>query len=139
ESRRVVETATRVASHPGESALAARDGHGLLSPARARVGLALQTRSPAALLAGLDRLPGSPTGDTAGLRACLPMLAAIEEFAPADLRFDACVEGAGRKTEVWSPSRLEDLGTCPQRYFFRRVLRIDEMEEIPEGYELEPV
>ncbi len=136
--RRIVETAARVASHPGEAALAARTRHRLLSPARARVGMALQARSPTALLDNIDRLPGAHPEDLEGLRASLPMLAAIEDFSPGDLRFDACVGGAGRKTEVWSPSRLEDLGTCPQRYFFRRILGIDEMDEIPEGYELEP-
>jgi hypothetical protein len=133
-----VETARRVSSHPARAAAESRAEHLLLSPAEARLGASLQLGSPACLLPVVDRLPGTSAADRAILRAGLPMLHAIERSTPDDLRYDACVGNAAGTVEVWSPSRLERLGTCPQRYFFRHVLGIEEMEEALEGYELEP-
>jgi ATP-dependent exoDNAse (exonuclease V) beta subunit len=37
----------------------------------------------------------------------------------------------------WSPSRLEAIGACPQRFFFRHMLRVDELDEAMEGYEID--
>src|SRR5438034_129915 len=99
---------------------------------------ALQARSPRLLLDALPRgvLPFAPESLDA-LRPGLAMLAVVEEFTPADLRFDAFVGAAAPPASRFSPSRLEILGACPQHYFFRHVLLIEEMDEVRETYELE--
>jgi len=65
------------------------------------------------------------------------MLEAIDEAAPSRLEYDALAGPGAPPVAEWSPSRLETLGACPQQYFFRHILRVEEMDEIAEPYELD--
>jgi ATP-dependent helicase/nuclease subunit B len=135
---RAVGAARRVPTDPGE---AVRDGaarFGLLPPFEARLGAALQLGSPRLLL---EAAPAWPAGDQPTdreiLAAGLEMLTVIEDFDPVDLRFDAFT-GEAAVPGVWSPSRLETLGACPQHYFFRYALGVGELRETLEEYEIDP-
>ena len=139
---RVVAEARRVKAHPAEAGEDAARRFGVLPPLDACVNVALQGRSPGRLLkasAGLP-LPTVRPGYTDALRAGLSMLQAIEQWTGtgAALRFDAFVGEAAQRPDRLSPSRLESLGSCPQHYFFRHVLRAQEMEEVRDGYEFDP-
>ncbi len=137
--QRVEEAALRVPAHPGEAGLYAAQAHGVLPSAEAALNMALELRSPGALLAALPALPSSLAEEgTEALRSGLRMLSVVEEFGGKDLRYDAFVgEGAAPARAAWSPSRLESLGACAQHYFFRHVLHVDEMEEPAEAYDLD--
>lgn len=132
----MMERAERIPTHPLDLGRRAVERWELLPAAEVRVDAALQLADPTRLLNALDDLPGGGGGDAPGLRAGLTMLAALEDFAGRDLRYDACVGDAAVPPATWSPTRLERLGLCPQQYFFRHVLHIDELSEIPEGYEV---
>ncbi|PYT11745.1 MAG: hypothetical protein DMF51_14745 [Acidobacteria bacterium] len=142
DTGRLVDGARRVKAHPGEAAVDALRRYGMLPPADACVDAALQARSPARLLQTVADLPlaapTSPAGES--LRAGLTMLAAIDEWdgaAPGSLRFDAFVGRAAGPPARVSPTRLEILGSCPQHYFFRYVLRVREMDEVREDHEFD--
>ncbi len=136
--RRAVEGADRVPGHPAAAGLDAARRLGLLSPMEASLGAALELGAPEAVRAALPRLPLPARIDPGGaLEAGLEMLEIIEAFDGRDLRHDVAVGGAAPPPGLWSPSRLEDLGICPQRYFFRRVLRADELPEVLEHHEVE--
>jgi hypothetical protein len=139
---RVVADARRVKAHPAEAGEDAARRFGILPPLDACVNVALQGRSPGRLLEAFAGLPLPPVrqGYTDALRAGLSMLSAIEPWTgtgAAGLRFDAFVGEAAQRPDRLSPSRLEVLGSCPQHYFFRHVLRVQEMAEVREGYELD--
>jgi ATP-dependent helicase/nuclease subunit B len=137
--QRVEEAARRVPAHPGEAGRYAAEEHRVLPASEAALNVALELRSPAALLLGLPALSSTlAEGGTETLRAGLRMLSVVEEFSGNDLRYDAFVgkDGASPRA-AWSPSRLESLGACAQHYFFRHVLHVDEMEEPTEAYELD--
>ena len=138
---RIEREAVRVPSHPGDAGRDAVERHGLLPPAEARLDAALQLGAPGSLREALPRLPGADTlGGIGALAAGLEMLAAVDRAEPGDdddLRYDAFVGDATPPPQTWSPSRLEALGACPQYYFFRHVLRVEELEEPAEGYEID--
>jgi RecB family exonuclease len=71
------------------------------------------------------------------LAAGLSMLTVIEDSGATDLRFDAAIGRAVPAPPLWSPSRLEILGACPQHYFFRHTLRVDELEEPADDFDLD--
>src|SRR5262249_42470889 len=85
-------------------------------------------------------------GNTGMLAAGLEHLRALE--SPEDRGFDALVgppdaagvdpAGSSQLPRPWSPSRLEMLGACPQRYFFRHLLFLDEWEETAEAHAIDP-
>jgi RecB family exonuclease len=137
DPRRAEEAARRAPAHPAEALAAAARGAGLIPPREARLGAALQSLSPRALLEALPRAAGLFGAAGGDLRRGLAMLDVIEAFSPADLGHDAFVGEAAPPPQTWSPSRLETLGNCPQQYFFRHVLRVEEMEEAEEGYVLD--
>ncbi|HXI02383.1 MAG TPA: PD-(D/E)XK nuclease family protein, partial [Candidatus Saccharimonadales bacterium] len=86
----------------------------------------------------LDALPAPGGGvDRERLDPGLELLETIESFAPGDLRYDALVGGAALQTDRWSPTRLETMGNCPQQYFFRHVLHVDELDALLEEHELD--
>ncbi len=135
---RAEEAALRVRTHPREAGEDALERFGLLPPSEAGLNLVLQVRSPGRLLEALDELPGPPPpADRETLAAGLEMLRTIESAVPGDLRYDAFVGDAWQAPAVWSPSRLEDLGACPQYFFFRHALHIEELAEPAEGHEVE--
>jgi RecB family exonuclease len=105
--------------------------------------------SPAALLPRLEALAPLLPGDSGAYAAGLEHLGALE--SPDDRGFDALVGppdpaaadpaaaiGAAESPRPWSPSRLEMLGACPQRYFFRHLLHLEEWEEIAEAHAIDP-
>ncbi|HEU4402622.1 MAG TPA: PD-(D/E)XK nuclease family protein, partial [Candidatus Polarisedimenticolia bacterium] len=135
--------ALRVKTHPAEAGSDAARRLGLLPPAEARVNIALELRSPRLFLESLPAPP--PAGGEEReerLRAGLSNLRVIEEDdAPTgpDLRYDAFIGESIPPSGPWSPSRLEALGACPQHYFFRHLLRVEELQEPAEGYEIDPL
>jgi len=140
--KQILADARRVKAHPAEAGEDAVRRFGILPPLDACVGVALQARSSGHLLGASEELPLPPVrqGYTDVLRAGLGMMAAIEDWKgsePARLRFDAFVGDAAQPPDRLSPSRLELLGSCPQNYFFRHVLRVREMEDVREGYEFD--
>ncbi len=131
--------AHRVAAHPADSATEIRDRFGMMPVEEAGVGALLQLASPAGALQHRRSLAGDGLIEEGGnLLHGLEMLAAIESFAPAHPRFDAIVGArAAPPPESWSPTRLEDLGNCPQQYFFRHHLRVNELDAVLEDHEVD--
>jgi ATP-dependent helicase/nuclease subunit B len=138
--KRLVDAARRVKAHPAEAGEDALERFHMLPPLEACVNAALQARSPRRLLEAAGDLPFPSPESADSLRAGLGMMGAIEEWQGADaasLRYDAFVGKAAPPPARFSPSRLEILGACPQHYFFRHVLGVQELEEAREGYEFD--
>jgi inactivated superfamily I helicase len=119
---------------------------GLASSSEAAVAAALEARAPERLATNLDALaPLLPPGLAAPLAAGLDFLRAIEASDPCPFDAlvgpphpaDGSVTGRPACERPWSPSRLAALGACPQRYFFRHVLRVDEWDEPAEASALD--
>ncbi|HET8946479.1 MAG TPA: PD-(D/E)XK nuclease family protein, partial [Candidatus Polarisedimenticolia bacterium] len=140
---------------PGDPRLAAReavDRHALLSRSEALLASALEGGSPGALLRRLGSLEPLLPGGAGDLSPGLELLRAIE--SPEDRGFDALVGPAGPPPDAgrasgdagvspapprpWSPSRLEQLGACPQLAFFRQRLRLDEWGGDEAPHEIDP-
>jgi ATP-dependent helicase/nuclease subunit B len=136
---RVEQAAHRVPTHPLQAAQDWADRHRLLPPRQASLAAALESGGPDRLLCRMADLPRPPGPDEDGvLAAGLAMLQVVEEEG-ADLRFDADVGAAVPPPDLWSPSRLENLGACPQHYFFRHLLRVEELSEPEEGHAIDPL
>ena len=130
--------ARRVSADPAARLLAAVDDEGLIALPEAGLAAAFACRSPARLAAALARAgTASMLGGGAGADAAVPpglaFLESIDGTAPTP--YDALVGAPGDEPATWSPSRLEVLGGCPQQFFFRHVLHIDEWEAPPEAHE----
>jgi len=132
----ITERAERIPTHPLDFGRRAVERWGLLPAAEARVGAALQLADPVLLQQALPALPPVRGLEHPILDAGLTMLGTVEDFAGRDLRYDASVGDAAPHITAWSPTRLERLGVCPQQYFFRHTLHIDELSELSEGYEI---
>jgi RecB family exonuclease len=127
-----------VATHPADVTREIRDGFGFIPPRDARLGAVLEMGSPGRVKQAASSLAGAadlPFGEN--LEPGLSLLEAVESFSPADLRYDAIVGQAAPSPSTWSPTRLETLGNCPQQYFFRYVLRVEELEEILPEHEFD--
>jgi RecB family exonuclease len=134
---------------PGDARLTARDAvarHALLPRSEALLAVALEGGSPGALRRRFASLAPLLAGGAADLSPGLEFLGAIE--SPEDRGFDALVgppDAAVRDADAsptpprpWSPSRLEQMGACPQLSFFRQRLRLDEWDEKDAPHELDP-
>ncbi|HEV8199148.1 MAG TPA: PD-(D/E)XK nuclease family protein [Candidatus Polarisedimenticolia bacterium] len=124
---------------PGDVRLAARDAvlrHALLSRADALVAVALEGGAPGALLRRLGSLAPVLRDGAGALAPGLEYLRAIE--SPEESGFDAIVGPAETTPRPWSPSRLEQLGSCPQLAFFRQRLRLDEWVEDVAPHAIDP-
>lgn len=134
-----MEAAMRIPAHPLDAARDAAGRLGLLSPGEARMASVLQTGSPGGVIEFRDQLP--PAGDWAdgweALSAGLSALSTVEGFTQADLSHDGFVGDAVPAPGVWSASRLETLGCCPQLYLFRHALGAEEMEDPGEEHSIE--
>jgi RecB family exonuclease len=120
----------------------------LLARREAILAAAMTAGSPVSLLRRLRALAPILSEDQEGLAAGLEFLRAIE--SPEDRGFDALVgppeapgipAGGGGPPEPprpWSPSRLELLGSCPQRFFFRHRLGVEEWQEPAAAHEIDP-
>jgi len=136
--KRLEEKAHGVPAHPADAGRDALERLGMLSPQEAAVQACLQAGSPSETRLARERgvlPPGGPSEDA--LAPGLDLLATIDEADSDDLRFDAFVGEAAPAPAGFSPSRLERLGACPQHYFFRHVLRVEELEEVLEPHELD--
>lgn len=58
------------------------------------------------------------------------IIAARARAGEAFSEFDGFVPQAGARDGVWSASRLQTLGACPLRFFFRYVLAVEPPEEL---------
>ncbi len=132
----IAERAERIPTHPLEFGRRAVERWGLLPATEARINAALQLADPRRLRQALPALPAGVAADHSLIEAGLTMLGIVEDFSARDLRFDACVGDAAPPPATWSPSRLERLGVCPQQYFFRHALHIDELLEPSAGPEV---
>jgi len=141
--RAVEDAALRVPSHPGDRGREAVGRLGLLPPGEACLNAAFELGSPRLVQDAVGRLPVAAAGPwRETLHAGLAMLRVIDDPGSADLRFDASPGGAAppggaAAPDAWSPSRLEHLGACPQHYFFRHLLRVEELLEPSEEYDVE--
>jgi ATP-dependent helicase/nuclease subunit B len=137
--------ATRISAHPadrGRDAIARLD---LLASHDAALLAALELRSPAAMARALRPTsegagigPVAIPGDAESLRAAVERLSGLENGSAAPGAWDALPGAdAGDAPVPWSPSRLELLGSCPQQYFFRHVLGVDEWGEPADPHEVE--
>jgi ATP-dependent helicase/nuclease subunit B len=124
--------ATRIQADPAARILAPVRAGEPIAPRDAGLAAAFACRSPVRLRETLQGArAGSPLaigwdGAPDAIQAGLACLAAIDGEAPGE--FDALVGPPGSEPDVWSPSRLETLGSCPQQYFFRHVLHVEEWE-----------
>ena len=119
---KLIEESKRVPAHPESWLDTLSDDPGLLSAAEERVLIALRSPSPA--IASEILGPRNPE-----LARGLEMLRATESFAPGGRDYDARIGRAALVPERFSVSALECLGRCPLQYFFRHVLRVEELEE----------
>jgi ATP-dependent helicase/nuclease subunit B len=127
--------AVRIPAHPGDQSADAVSRHGLLARKEAAFAAALLARGPRASAAILERAGFGRLGlDPLGLLPGLRFLEEIESGETAT-RYDALPCEPWRE-EIWSPSRLERLGACPQQFFFRHVLHAAEWEETPAPHEI---
>jgi RecB family exonuclease len=120
----------------------------LLARREAMLAAAMAAGSPASLLRRLRALAPMLSDDPEALAAGLEFLRAIE--SPEDRGFDTLVgppeapvvaASGGAPPEPprpWSPSRLEQLGSCPQRFFFRHHLGVEEWQEPAAAHEIDP-
>ncbi|HUD73020.1 MAG TPA: PD-(D/E)XK nuclease family protein, partial [Dongiaceae bacterium] len=125
----LVEESRRISADPLARARAAIAAHAMLPAAATAPALAIlagaperfrSTGLPAVLAAigGGEMLPALDAG-----------LAYLQAIDSRDITtFDALPGGAGPEGP-WSPSRLETFGACPQQYFFRHRLRIEEWSD----------
>jgi ATP-dependent helicase/nuclease subunit B len=134
---RLEDLAVRVPGHPAQAGRDAALRHALLAPAEARLQVALEQghralgRDMAALLPG-GLMPEAPERLAAGLG----MLDVVEDGSAGERAYDGLV-GPVLPPSSWSPSRLETLGACPQHYFFRHLLRVEELAEAPAAHEVD--
>ena len=126
----IVEEARRVSADPLARARAAIGAQGILPAAATGPAVALLAgtperfiRSGAAAVVAASVAAAPPGEAAAAIDAGLGYLAAIDSRDAA--AFDALPGGTGPEGP-WSPSRLETLGACPQQFFFRHRLRIEE-------------
>jgi RecB family exonuclease len=137
--------AVRISAHPadrGRDAIARLD---LLAPREAALLAALELRSPAAMgralqpsSEGLAIGPVAMSGDARSLRDSVEQMSSIENGATAPGSWDALPGAdAGAPPDFWSPSRLGLLGCCPQQYFFRHVLGVEEWGDSSDPHEVD--
>ena len=138
-------SAARISAHPADRGGDAIGRYGLIAPRDAGLLAALDLRSPAAVAGALRRSPGglgigpvAIAGDAELLRAAIERMTGLEDGSAAPGEWDALPGAdAGDPPASWSPSRLERLGCCPQQYFFRHVLGLDEWGEPADPHEVE--
>jgi ATP-dependent helicase/nuclease subunit B len=119
--------AERISAHPSERGLDAIARLDLLASRDAALLAALELRSPAAIAGGGELL-----------RAAVERMSGLENGSAAPGAWDALPGvDAGAPPASWSPSRLELLGSCPQQYFFRHVLGVEEWGEPADPHEVE--
>lgn len=141
-------------AHPGELLrfYANSPRYGLLPPCDAAVGAALIAGEPAAAAKELlDTLEQERAGQDAGFIAteaggsthrnhrALDWVTRVEGFSPGAYGGDVdCLTNRGLDAH-WelSPTAFETLARCPQSFFLRYVLRIDELEEATEAHKIE--
>jgi len=133
-----LEKAYRVRAHPAESSQHAVERFGLQPPVSALMGAAFEVRSPSKLRESVKQLASIVPADEADLLdAGLSMLAVVESFSRDNLSHDAFIGAESPPPGIWSPSRLETFSNCPQQYFFRHMLRVEELAEPAEGHEMD--
>jgi hypothetical protein len=125
----LVSESRRISADPLARARAAIAAHAMLPAATTAPALAILFGAPERFrLAGAAAALAAIGGEAMrpALDAGLAYLAAIDsrEVTP----FDALPGGAA-PAGPWSPSRLETFGACPQQYFFRHRLRIEEWSD----------
>jgi RecB family exonuclease len=127
--------ADRISAHPADRGREGIARHGLLPAPAAALLAALEARSPAALAGALDRMPrlfaaGGPdrSNPAETLAPALTRFSAVENASTAPGEWDALPGAVAAPPALWWPSRLEQFGSCPQQYFFRHLLRVDEWE-----------
>jgi len=119
---KVKERADALPSHPELLLKAMEAGPGLLAPGEDLLLTALQGDSVAAAAPALRK--ADPL-----LGPGLEMLEALESFSPERMEYDGRVGSAARQPAGLSVTGLEQLGRCPLRYFFGRVLGVRGLDE----------
>jgi ATP-dependent helicase/DNAse subunit B len=120
--------ATHLPSHPAQWLDRLAHEPGLLSPEEAMLAATLGSHGPDSAAALIERYPKLAPG--------LRMLELTESFGPVDPRFDGRVKVTAGSPPGLSVSDFETLGLCPLKFFFRRVLRVGELEDEPAPHAL---
>ncbi len=118
--------------HPMQELTALAEATALLHPREALL-LAADADSDVAaeLAAQLDR------DDPQAIRRGLTQIAAIDRHDASDLTFDGRV-GPLEDKPNWTPSEIEQLGSCPLQYFFAHELELREAIDPTTSGELAP-
>lgn len=114
------EPGARLPAHPGDALAKLAESPGLLLPDEGELLTALQAKSAAA---ARKRLAAARPD----LDARLALVEAVESFAPRALEYDGLIGPPAAPDRSISVGAFERLGACALRYFFRDVLRIDEV------------
>jgi ATP-dependent helicase/nuclease subunit B len=121
--------AERISSHPARRLDELAASPGLISAAEESLLLALRAPNPgSAMSALLEREPD--------LAHSLKMIRATEEFAPRDATYDGRVGDLAAAGGRMSVTALQQLGRCPLQFFFAKVLRVRELEEVQSVYDI---
>jgi len=114
--------ARHLPSHPTQALQALLEEPGLLSPGDERLLAVLSLPDPAHADGVLVRFPELSSG--------LTLLQATQSWVRGGAEYDARI-GPLDPDPAISVSGLETLGTCPLRFFFQAVLRVQEPEDEP--------
>ncbi len=125
--RATVETGRHLRSHPAQWLEDLVQNPGLLPPAGERVLAALNSRGEEGLRALSATYPELSGG--------LDFIAATQGFRPVDPTYDARI-GPLDADAPFSVSGLETLGRCPLQFFFKNVLRVGELDEQADAFDV---
>ncbi len=117
-------------AHPAQSLDRLATETGLLSPLEDQLLAALRAR-------GIEDASEALESRAPALAPRLSMMRATESFATEDPRWDGRVDPRHVPPDPFTPSRLEALGRCPLRYFFRHVLRVREPDREVDPFDLD--
>ncbi len=125
--RATVEAGRHLRSHPTQWLEDLVRNPGLLPPAGERVLTALNSRGADGLQTLAEQFPELSGG--------IDFIAATQGFRPVDPTYDARI-GPLDANAPFSVSGLETLGRCPLQFFFRHVLRVGELDEQADAFDV---
>ncbi len=125
--RATVEAGRHLRSHPAQWLEDLVQNPGLLPPAGERVLAALNSRGSKGLQALAEQYPELSGG--------VDFIAATQGFRPVDPSYDARI-GPLDADAPFSVSGLESLGRCPLQFFFKHVLRVGELDEQADAFDV---
>jgi ATP-dependent helicase/nuclease subunit B len=130
-ARLLSDPSQRIPAHPAEALSALAREPGLLRPDEAELLAALHARNAS----DARRRLASARPDLDGR---LALVEAVESFTPLSLEYDGMVGALGAVSGSIAVKAFETLGACALRYFFEKVLRVDEVRSDQGLFEFDP-